>query len=56
MPVYGEDVRIYIKAININGYPVKGANVEITISSGHTENGKLIMMVDIYYPLLVIGR
>lgn len=40
MPVYGEDVRIYIKAININGYPVKGANVEITISSGHTENGK----------------
>ena len=38
--VYGEDVRIYIKAININGYPVKGANVEITISSGHTENGK----------------
>ena len=40
MPVYGEDVRIYIKAININGYPVKGANVEITISSSHTENGK----------------
>ena len=40
MPVYGEDVRIYIKAININGYPVKGANVEITISSGYTENGK----------------
>lgn len=40
MPVYGEDVRIYIKAININGYPVKGANVEIIISSGHTENGK----------------
>lgn len=40
MPVYGEDVRIYIKAININGYPVEGANVEITISSGHTENGK----------------
>lgn len=40
MPVYGEDVRIYIKAININGYPVKGANVEITISSDHTENGK----------------
>lgn len=40
MPVYGEDVRIYIKAININGYPVKRANVEITISSGHTENGK----------------
>lgn len=40
MPVYSEDVRIYIKAININGYPVKGANVEITISSGHTENGK----------------
>lgn len=40
MPIYGEDVRIYIKAININGYPVKGANVEITISSGHTENGK----------------
>ena len=40
MPVYGEDVRIYIKAININGYPVRGANVEITISSGHTENGK----------------
>ncbi len=40
MPVYFEDVRIYIKAININGYPVKGANVEITISSGHTENGK----------------
>ena len=40
MPVYGDDVRIYIKAININGYPVKGANVEITISSGHTENGK----------------
>lgn len=40
MPVYGEDVRIYIKAININGYPVKGANVKITISSGHTENGK----------------
>lgn len=40
MPAYGEDVRIYIKAININGYPVKGANVEITISSGHTENGK----------------
>lgn len=39
-PIYGEDVRIYIKAININGYPVKGANVEITISSGHTENGK----------------
>lgn len=38
--VYGEDVRIYIKAININGYPVKGANVEITISSGYTENGK----------------
>lgn len=37
---YGEDVRIYIKAININGYPVKGANVEITISSGYTENGK----------------
>lgn len=31
---------IYAKAININGYPVKGANVEITISSGHTENGK----------------
>lgn len=40
MPVYGEDVRIYIKAINIDGYPVKGANVEITISSGHTESGK----------------
>ena len=40
MPVYGEDVRIYIKAIDINGYPVKGANVEITISSGYTENGK----------------
>lgn len=40
MPVYGEDVRIYIKAIDINGYPVKGANVEIIISSGHTENGK----------------
>lgn len=40
MPVYGEDVRIYIKAININGYPVKEANVEITISSGYTENGK----------------
>lgn len=40
MPAYGEDVRIYIKAININGYPVKGANVEITISSGYTENGK----------------
>ena len=40
MPVYGEDVRIYIKAININGYPVKGANVEITISSDYTENGK----------------
>ena len=40
MPVYGEDVRIYIKAININGYPVKGANVEITIFSGYTENGK----------------
>lgn len=38
--VYSEDVRIYIKAININGYPVKGANVEITISSGYTENGK----------------
>lgn len=40
MPVYGEDVRIYIKAINIDGYPVKGANVEITISSGYTESGK----------------
>lgn len=40
MPVYGEDVRIYIKAINIDGYPVKGANVEITMSSGHTESGK----------------
>lgn len=40
MPVYSEDVRIYIKAINIDGYPVKGANVEITISSGHTESGK----------------
>lgn len=40
IPVYGEDVRIYIKAINIDGYPVKGANVEITISSGHTESGK----------------
>ena len=40
MPVYGEDVRIYIKAININGYPVKGANVEIIISSGYIENGK----------------
>ena len=40
MPAYGEEVRIYIKAININGYPVKGANVEITISSGYTENGK----------------
>lgn len=40
MPVYGEDVRIYIKAINIDGYPVKGANVKITISSGHTESGK----------------
>lgn len=40
MPVYGEDVRIYIKAINIDGYPVKGANVEITISSDHTESGK----------------
>lgn len=40
MPVYGEDVRIYIKAININGYPVKEANVEITISSSYTENGK----------------
>lgn len=40
MPVYGEDVRIYIKAINIDGYPVKGANVEITIFSGHTESGK----------------
>lgn len=37
---YGEDVRIYIKAININGYPVKEADVEITISSGYTENGK----------------
>lgn len=40
MPIYGEDVRIYIKAINIDGYPVKRANVEITISSGHTESGK----------------
>lgn len=40
MPAYGEDIRIYIKAINIDGYPVKGANVEIIISSGHTESGK----------------
>lgn len=40
MPVYGEDVRIYIKAINIDGYPVKGADVEITITSDYTENGK----------------
>lgn len=40
MPAYGEDIRIYIKAINIDGYPVKEADVEITISSGYTESGK----------------
>lgn len=37
--VYGEDVRIYIKAINIDGYPIKGAKVEIIMSSGYKENG-----------------
>lgn len=37
--VYGEDVRIYIKAINIDGYPIKGAEVEIIMSSGYKENG-----------------
>lgn len=37
--VYSEDVRIYIKAINIDGYPIKGAEVEIIMSSGYKENG-----------------
>lgn len=37
--VYGEDVRIYIKAIDIYGNPINRAKVEIAMSSGYTENG-----------------
>lgn len=39
MPVYGEDVRIYIQVVNSQGI-VRGATVNISIGSEYTETGK----------------
>lgn len=41
MPVYGEDVRIYIQVVNSQGI-VRGATVNISIGSEYTETGKTV--------------
>lgn len=41
MPVYGEDVRIYIQVVNSQGI-VRGATVNISIGSEYTETGKTL--------------
>lgn len=41
MPVYGEDVRIYIQVVNSQGI-VRGATVNISIGSKYTETGKTL--------------
>lgn len=41
MPVYGEDVRIYIQVVNSQGI-VRGATVNISIGSEYTETGETL--------------